>query len=111
MDLSGKNSISGEMSREAGKTFSANNPATGQQLDPSFYEASQGEIDRALVLAEKAFEDYRKAAPEKTAQFLERIADEIVALGDELIQRANAETALPEARLVGERLRTVTQLK
>ena len=47
----------------------------------------------------------------RRAEFLERIADEIQGLGDELIQRANAETALPEARLTGERARTIGQLK
>jgi NADP-dependent aldehyde dehydrogenase len=62
-------------------------------------------------LAEQAFEEYRKQPPEKVAGFLEQIAQEIDLLGDELIQRANAETALPEARLTGERLRTVNQLK
>lgn len=45
------------------------------------------------------------------AEFLERIADGIAALGDELIQRAHEETGLPEARLEGERGRTINQLK
>ena len=111
MDLIGKNLIGNEVSGEGQQTFSAKNPATGQALEPLFYKASEGEIDRALRLAEKTFEEYRKLPPEKIAEFLERIAEEIVALGDELIQRANAETALPEARLTGERLRTVNQLK
>ena len=39
------------------------------------------------------------------------IADEIVALGDALIERAHAETGLPVARLQGERGRTVGQLR
>jgi NADP-dependent aldehyde dehydrogenase len=111
MDLSGKNFIGSNLSQEGGKTFSAKNPATGQELEPLFHEASESEIDRALTLAEKAFEEYRKQPPEKIAAFLERIADEIIGLGDELIQRANAETALPEARLTAERARTVGQIK
>src|SRR5205085_3630948 len=40
-----------------------------------------------------------------------KIAEEIMVLGDELITRAHAETALAEARLTGERARTVNQLK
>ncbi len=42
---------------------------------------------------------------------METIAEEILAVGDALIQRAMLETALPEARLIGERGRTVTQLR
>src|SRR3974390_720449 len=34
-----------------------------------------------------------------------------MALGDDLIQRGHLETGLPEARLTGERARTVGQLK
>src|SRR5262249_8524443 len=45
------------------------------------------------------------------ALLLDTIAEEIGALGDALIRRAQAETALPEARLVGERARTGNQLK
>ena len=42
---------------------------------------------------------------------METIADEILALGDDLIKRGMEETGLPEARLTGERGRTVGQLK
>src|SRR5690606_3707207 len=52
----------------------------------------------------------RKSGKEK-ADFLDAIGDEINALGDELIRRAMQETGLPEARLTGERARTVNQLK
>ncbi|MCA1597376.1 MAG: aldehyde dehydrogenase (NADP(+)), partial [Chloroflexi bacterium] len=48
---------------------------------------------------------------EQIAAFLDRIADEIVALGDDLIERATRETALPLPRLTGERARTVSQLQ
>ena len=54
---------------------------------------------------------YRQRTSLERAQFLERIAAEIEALGDALIERANAETALPAARLSGERARTCGQLR
>src|SRR3546814_15247038 len=37
------------------------------------------------------------------------VADEIETLGNELITAAQSETSLPEARLVGEKARTVNQ--
>ena len=49
--------------------------------------------------------------PETHAGFLEAIADNIEAIGEELITRAGQETGLPAARLQGERARTTGQLR
>src|SRR5437879_10015782 len=111
MDLHGKNFIGGKLSARGKKVFSAVNPITRGELTPSFHEATGGEIEQALTLAVDGFDDFRRQPAERRAEFLDRVADEVQGLGDELIQRANAETALPEARLTGERARTVGQLK
>ena len=50
-------------------------------------------------------------ARKKIADFLERIREEIVALGDDLVRTADEETALGLDRLRGERDRTANQLK
>jgi NADP-dependent aldehyde dehydrogenase len=50
--------------------------------------------------------------PAKTrADFLDAVAAEIMAAGDDLLKRANVETGLPTDRLTGERGRTCGQLK
>src|SRR6516164_7207061 len=54
---------------------------------------------------------YRSPGPEVLADFLERIGDLIMAAGDKLISTCAEETALSVDRLVGERARTVNQLK
>ncbi|WP_254164394.1 aldehyde dehydrogenase (NADP(+)) [Chryseosolibacter histidini] len=110
MELTGKNFIAGQRTG-SGKAFQAENPATGKMLEQSFYEASQKEVDEAVHQAEDAFNDYNKKSGKQRADLLEAIADEIIALGDVLIQRCMEETGLPEARLTGERGRTVNQLK
>src|SRR6185436_733790 len=69
------------------------------------------EIDRAVRLASDAFEDFRSRPPEQRARLLDAIASEIEKLGDALIERANAETALGVPRLTGERARTANQLR
>ncbi len=69
------------------------------------------DVDAAMRAADAAFVEYRQTTGEARATFLERIADEIVALGDALIERAHLETGLPAARLTGERARTVGQLR
>jgi alpha-ketoglutaric semialdehyde dehydrogenase len=75
-------------------------------------EATLEDIDRALVAAERAFEIYRQVSADRRAALLERIAVEIEALGDGLLETAHAETALPIAeRLAGERARTLRQLR
>lgn len=91
--------------------FSAVNPATGEELSPPFSTAGASEVDRACAEAAAAFRAFESAGPERRAQLLERIGDNIMALGDELLDRAGAETGLPPARLTGERARTVNQLK
>jgi NADP-dependent aldehyde dehydrogenase len=112
MELHGKNIIAGKAVASAGtKTFSGVAAATGEKLQPFFHEATPAEADEALALAARAFEEYRRQPADKIAAFLDRIAEEVLKLGDELIQRASVETALPEARLTGERNRTTNQFK
>ncbi len=86
------------------------NPVTGETLQPAFVEATTSDVDRAVRSAEAAFDAYAALPPARRAAFLRAIGEEIVALGDELLARAHAETALPLPRLTGERGRTVAQL-
>ncbi|WP_085316575.1 aldehyde dehydrogenase (NADP(+)) [Derxia lacustris] len=89
----------------------ATDPATGERLEPAFGAGSRADVERACALAAAAFDSYRDSAPELRAGFLDAIAANIEAIGDELIQRAMAETGLPRARLEGERGRTCNQLR
>lgn len=109
--MTGKNIIGASLSGEGSEIFYAENPATGQSLEPGFHEATEQEINKAIEKAVEAFQRYRNTSGKDKATFLEAIADEIVALGDALIKRCMEETGLPEARLTGERGRTVGQLK
>ena len=111
MELSGMNLIGGEPVEGTGAAFHGVNAASGAQLEPAFHEAGAAEVDRALSVARAAFEIYGRSAPQERARFLRAVADELVVLGDELLDRAQAETALPLARLQGERTRTVNQLR
>lgn len=111
MELHGSNFVGRQITREGKETFRAINPSGSLPLEPQFYEATLNEVDRALRSAEEAFYLYRRRSPEERAAFLERIADEILNLGDPLIERANAETALPADRLTGERARTANQFR
>ena len=112
MELHGRSIIGGESSaNREGEPFRAYDPAVGRQLDPLYYEANETDIEQAFELADSAFDVYRHKSPKEIAAFLEGIADQIVALGDDLITRVSAETGLPEKRFTGERARTVGQLR
>ncbi|MCW2362292.1 MULTISPECIES: aldehyde dehydrogenase (NADP(+)) [Sphingobium] len=69
------------------------------------------DVAAACAAAEAAFEVYRATSREDRARFLERCGEEIMALGDGLIETAMRESGLPRARLEGERGRTVGQLR
>jgi alpha-ketoglutaric semialdehyde dehydrogenase len=73
-------------------------------------EITVQDIDAILQQSWKAFKVYRKLPLKKRAEFMRAIAVEFDALGDDLIKLANQETALPEARLQGEKARTIFQL-
>lgn len=89
-------------------TFTAE---TGELLEGEFTIATAEEAKAAMEASAQAFKSFSKTDAETRANFLETIANEIEALGDELIQRASAETGLPNGRFVGERGRTCGQLR
>lgn len=111
MELTGLNLIGNQESGTGSKSFHAKDPATLEELDIAFHEATLAEVDEAALKAKVAFPNYKAKSNEEKAVFLETIADNILDLGDKLIQRCMLETALPMARLTGERMRTVSQLR
>lgn len=111
MELHGKNIIGGSPGASGHGTFRAVDPASRREIDPAFHEAGEAEVDQALRISAEAFQIYRRRAPEDRARFLREIAVQMDALGEELIERANRETALGVERLRGERGRTIAQLR
>ncbi len=73
-------------------------------------DATALEIEQVMNNAAQAFKEYRKKSLKEKADFMRAIAIEIEACGDELINTTIGETNLPEARLKGERGRTMFQL-
>ena len=111
MSLHGKSLIAGVLGEKSARAFHAVSPLDGQRLEPAFHESPLEDVARAVTLADDAFAALRQAGAEARAQLLEKIAEEILALGDALIERAHLESGLPIDRLTGERGRTVGQLR
>lgn len=112
MTLTGEMLIGSSLVRGREGTQQAFNPSTNQDIaEPGFGMGGVADVERAAALATQAFDIYRNTGPAKRAAFLESVADNIIQIGDVLIERAHAETGLPVTRLQGERGRTVGQLR
>jgi NADP-dependent aldehyde dehydrogenase len=111
MQLTGNLLIGQQSVAGANGTIRAVNASTGETIEPAFGGATLADLDRACALAWAAFDVYRETAPEARAEFLEAIAQNILDIGDDLIERCMIESGLPRARLEGERGRTVGQLR
>jgi 2,5-dioxopentanoate dehydrogenase len=109
--LTGHSLIAGQPTAGEGKTTFGFNPATNQALEPTYTLLTEEQLKAATAAASEAFASFSTLDPETHAGFLEAIADNIEAIGEELIIRAGQETGLPSARIQGERARTTGQLR
>ncbi|WP_370408775.1 aldehyde dehydrogenase (NADP(+)) [Tenacibaculum dicentrarchi] len=109
--ITGKNYIGNQLKASGTTTHKTVNPKLNIQNPTDFYQATLEEVNEAVELADKAFKVYRKVSGEKRAEFLNAIADEILALDTELTDMYMSESGLPEGRAQGERGRTVGQLR
>ncbi len=105
--LSGKHLIAG--SWVGASTTFENMPVEGEA--DSFAAGTPDLVNQAVEAAEEAFWPFSATSRGERANFLRTIADEIDARGDAITAMGMKETGLPEARLVGERGRTVGQLR
>ncbi|KGJ04502.1 NADP-dependent aldehyde dehydrogenase [Paracoccus halophilus] len=103
----GKHLIAGEW--VGGEATFQSEPAHGPAH--AFSTGTVDLVDRACEAAEDAFWSYGYSTREERAAFLDAIADEIEARAGAITQIGSQETGLPEARLQGERGRTVGQLR
>src|SRR5690606_12438001 len=110
MALSGKLYFDGAWHQGEGPVYQAVNPVTGEAVAPLMTSASPRQVELALGAAARAFPVYKNTLPGLRAGFLRACADEILALGDELLDRLTLETGYPRARVEGERARTCGQL-
>jgi 2,5-dioxopentanoate dehydrogenase len=111
MELKGHSIIGYQRGKEGGETLHGFDPSTGEALAPSYHSASLGDVNEAAELAAKSFPAYRRLHGRERSAFLRRIADNLESLGEQLIERAVRESALPVTRIRNERNRTCFQLR
>ncbi|NIE73317.1 aldehyde dehydrogenase (NADP(+)) [Pantoea sp. Ap-967] len=109
--LSGHNFIGGERSAEGQTRWNSVNACTGEDLPFQFHEATEKEVNAAAEAAADAYPAFRALSSIRRAEFLDAIASELEELGDDFLDVVTSETALPRPRIVGERVRTASQLR
>lgn len=111
MTLHGHSLIAGETTAGTAGITNGINPATNEKIEPAYTLISGEQLRTATEAAADAFDSFSALEPEQHGRFLDAIAENIEAIGDELIERAATETGLGLDRLRGERARTVGQLR
>ncbi len=109
--MSGSNFIGGQRSAAGSVRLHSLDARTGEALPLAFTQATPEEVDAAAQAAEAAFAEFNGMAPQRRAQFLDAIADQLDALDDTFIATVCRETALPAGRIQGERARTSNQMR
>ncbi|QKJ64270.1 aldehyde dehydrogenase (NADP(+)) [Flavobacterium sp. M31R6] len=109
--ITGRNYIGSQLKASGTKTFKTFNPQLNKENPWVFTEATQEEIDETVILANQAFAAYKKCSGLEKANFLNAIADEILALGEELLVQYCSESGFPKGRAEGERGRMIGQLR
>jgi NADP-dependent aldehyde dehydrogenase len=84
-ELSGHNFIAGGRSAAGSVVLHSIDATTGQPLPTAFIQATVEEVDAAASAAAQASPIYRNLSAERRAQFLEAIAAELDALGDDFV--------------------------
>ena len=108
-DILGQQFIDGQRSALGRKTLQSLDASTGQVLPYVFHQATEQEVELAVAAATRAFAPFRQLSPQRRAEFLDAIAEEIDGLGEDFVALVCRETALPEGRIRGERGRTSGQ--
>lgn len=85
--------------------------ASGEPYGDAFAVHGPADVAKACAAAAAAFDTYRATDRETRAAFLERIADEIAAIGEPLFEAYTTESGLPRGRAEGECGRTCGQLR
>ncbi len=109
--LTGKNYIGNQLSAKGTNTYKTFNPTLNCENDTVFTEATSKEINEAIRLAAKAFKTYKKISGKDKAAFLNTIADQILDLGETLLNTYCTESGLSKNRAISERTRTIFQLR
>jgi len=109
--LQGRSFLAAERGQKTDGEFRGLNPATGEELEPSYSPVTEAEAEVAVQQASAAARVFAATSSAKRAELLRAMAARIDARAQLIAERAHLETALPMPRLTGEVARTTGQLR
>jgi 2,5-dioxopentanoate dehydrogenase len=109
--ITGKNYVGNIISASGDVNVKTINPQLNTENKWTFTKATPEEVNRAVVLASKAFKTYSEISNKGRAYFLNTIADELLSLGDVLLDTYCIESGYPRGRAEGERGRMISQFR
>ncbi|MDV7187688.1 aldehyde dehydrogenase (NADP(+)) [Lutibacter sp. TH_r2] len=109
--ITGKNYIGNVLTSVGENIFKTFNPEQNKENNWLFAEATKIEINKAVELATEAFKVYKTISGNRKSDFLNEIANQVLLLGDELQEVYCLESGLTKERFLGERTRTLFQLR
>src|SRR3989344_2182641 len=110
-EILGHNYIGGTRSAAGSIALRSHDASTGEALPFSFMQATAEEVHAAAQAAAAAYPAFRNLPASRRAEFLEAIATQLDALDEEFVALVTRETALPTARIQGERARSSGQMR
>ena len=110
--ITGQNIIEGKISKnDRNSIFQALNANTQKPIAPNFEEASKDQIQNAIVSASKAFPVFAHSTPQKRADLLTKIKEELLISENEIKARYREESGYSEGRANIEFQRTIGQIQ
>ncbi len=111
MNSLGKNHIGYQVSALGNHVFFGIDPKNNQSFETAFHQATASEVDAALAISKKAFEEYRLISIEKRVLFLKAISEKLKSNKEILIHWFCAESGLPRDRAETEFARSCFQFE
>ena len=110
--ITGQNIIEGKISKnDRNSIFQALEANTQKPIAPDFEEASKDQNQNAIVSASKAMPVFAHSTPQKRANLLTKIKEELLVSENEIKTRYRDESGYPEGRANIEFQRTIRQIQ
>lgn len=109
--ITGKNQIGNRLSANGKRTFKTFDPQNNTENKYVFFEASEVEVEEALLKADEAFQEYSLMSDQKRADFLIAVSEELATVQDAIYDIYIKESGLSLARAKVEMKRTLFQLE
>jgi alpha-ketoglutaric semialdehyde dehydrogenase len=109
--ITGKNYIGDRLSAEGQINFQTYNPFLEKENPTVFFDATFAEINEAVMLASRAFEQYKFYSSDEKLRFFQALESEMLVARENILELYQLESGLSKLRAENEFNRTITQIQ